>query len=538
MSLVPILMAAEAAARHSAVRRTAYRHCRLTREPFVVASYNFPGEAAAPLAFYYGTDPFAGRLVVSAEPRNRAVRFAGINEFSKDLVGYVAPYLALEERLVGRRGAERALDVAVAAPQIAVANRATRDYLGIRLGRSLRYLGLGETHPVPEETLWAGAHLSWLAEYLHMPGQSIFIAATELLARHFASGQSAFEDENLATLLAWIENEPGSGLAVISKAERESPPFGPVADPKLDAKLEPHVQAFGRAVRASDNKTADHHRTKVENLVRGPLTEAYRATYRALHLLRAIPEAPGVQERWERDLREWGNYARRCARGLPRFKRRHDALRAARLLETWSRAAQELKIREAYDDPLIMAEHDADGVCISGTVLAVEREHFEVKSGNKRASLVPLLRILAPVQPQLLAGDDVWWTGDGRVRCEIRSIEERREGWEVGLAVLENHKGGERLPSVHAHAVFAALSSFGGPPPEGPKEIPWTHTAGASKQQDREKSADIDEAASFGEAERKAADTEDEIGPDLAPEDTLAPPVGGLTEDEVPGVLV
>ncbi len=538
MSLVPILMAAEAAARHSAVRRTAYRHRRLARDPFVVAVYNLPGEAAAPLAFYYGTDSHAGQLVVAAEPRNRAVRFAGINAFSAALVAYVAPYLVTEERLVGRRGSQRALEVALSAPQIAVANRATRDYLGVRLGRSLRYLGLGETHPVPEETLWAGAHLSWLAEYLHMPGQSIFVAATELLAGHLATGQSALEDENLVTLLAWIENEPGSGLARISKVERECVPFGPVADPKLDEKLEPHVRAFGRAVRANDETAADRHRRQVENLVREPLTEAYHATYRALQILRAIPEAPGVQERWERDLREWSGYARRCAKGLPRFKRRHDALRAARLLETWSRAAEELAIREAYDDPLIMAEHDADGLCVSGAVVAVDLDHFEVKPGNKRKTLVPLLRIRSPSPPQLLVGDEVWWTGDGRVRCAIRSIEERGGNWEVGLAVLENHKGGERLPSVHAHTVFAALSSFGGPPPEAPKEIPWTHRPADSEQQDRDEPADGTEIARPGEAKREAADTEDEVGPDLAPEDTVAPPNSRLTEDEIPGVLV
>jgi hypothetical protein len=538
VSLLPILLTAEAASRHAAVRRAAYRHRMVTRDPLVIALYNLPGEAAAPLAFYYGTDPGAGELIVAPEPRNRTVRFEGIQTFSAALVAYIAPFLETQERRVGRAGAQRALEMALEAPQIVVPNRATRDYLGARLGRSLRYLGLGNTHPVPQETLWAGAHLSWLADYVHMPGQSIFVAATETLSRHFATGQSALEDENLATLLAWIENEPGSGLERIAQAERESPAFGPLADPKLDQKLEPHVQGFGRAVREEDLHAANRHRAQVERLVRAPLAEAYAATHRALAILRGLPEAAGVQERWASDLREWSAYARRCARGLPRFRRRHDALHAARLLETWSRAAEELAVREAYDDPLIMAEYDAAGLCLAGAVVSLNLENFEMKAGNRRATLVPLLLLEVGSQPQLLVGDEVWLTGDGRVRCEIRSIAERRGTWAVTLAVLQSHNKGERLPPAHSQAVFARLSTFGGPPPEGPREIPWTHRIADSDAPEREEVTRATEVESLGESDVAGADTEDELGPDFAPEDAVAAPSSSVPEGDVPGVLV
>jgi hypothetical protein len=538
MSLLQILLAAEAASIQKAVRRTAYRHRAVRDEPLVVAVYNLAGEAAAPLAFYYGTDSTSGKLVVAPEPRNREVRFAGINEFCADLVEYINPFLETREQLVGRAGRQFPLEVALDAPQIVVPNRATREYLGARLGRSLRYLGLGKTHPVPEATQWAGAHLSWLAEYVALPGQSIFLAATELLSRHFATGQSALEDENLATLIAWIENPAGSGLTEIQSLEAARVAFGPVPNPELDTRLESHVRAFGRAVREGDKRAQGKHRRAVEDLVRDPLAAAYRATHHALDVMRRIPDASAVDSRWATDVREWGAHARRCSRAIPRFARRHDALRAARMLELWSRAAQDLEIEEAFDDPLVMAEFDAGGRCISGTVSDVDDEHREIKPGNRRTSLVPLVAVSTSVAPQLLEGDKVCWTADRKVSGEIRQIRETRSGWIVVIAILSGHKQASRLPGERDAAVFVALTTFGGPSPNGPDEVPWTHRAALSEPIAGDDFSGTAEAAGVGDAEVLRADTEDEIGPDLAPDEVLPPPAATPEPGEIPGVLL
>lgn len=538
MSLLPILLAAEAAVHQQAVRRTAYRHRAIRDEPFVVVVYNLAGEAAAPLAFLYGTDPDAGKLVVAPEPRNREVRFACINAFCADLVDYIHPFLETREQLVGNLGHQYPLEVALDAPQIVVPNRATRDYLGTRLGRSLRYLGLGKTHPVPEATQWAGAHLSWLAEHARMPGQSVFLAATELLGRHFVTGQSSLEDENLATLLAWIRNEQGSGLGAIRRAEDQRIAFGPVPDPGLDQRLESHVQAFGRAVRAGDEKTQAEHRRAVEDLVREPLAVAYRATHEALDLMRPIPEAASVDKRWEADVGEWGAHARRCSRQIPRFSRRHEALRAARMLELWSRAQEDLEIEEAFDDPLVMAEFDAEGRCVSGSVLEVDDENYEIKPGNKRRSQVPLVRLLASTAPELLEGDETRWTRDRRLGGAIRRITQTRRGWEVEIAILDGHNRGERLPAERETTAFVALSTFGGRSPDGPDEVPWTHRLRRDEPLGGDDLSGTEEAAGVGDAEVVLADTEDEIGPDLAPEEVVAPPGVVGRPDEIPGVLL
>jgi hypothetical protein len=518
MTVLDVILQAEAAGRHSAVRRTAFRHRHLSNAPLVVCAYNLSGEAAGPLGFVWGTDPASPSGAFAAEPRNRDIRFAAINRFAAAFADWIRPFLVLvpEHRRDGN-----VMMVAQATPQIVFPNSATRDYVTARLGRSLRYLGLGATFPVPEPTQWAGSHLSWMAEHARFPGQSVVLAATELLRRHYATGQSALEDENLATLLAWIENEPGSGLARIRRAEDEEPPYGPVPDPDLETRIEPWVRGFSQARREEDAHAAATLEARVHEAVREPLLTAYAATHRALTHARSLTAAGGVATRNRTDLLQWSAHARQCAKFLPRFKKRHDPLRAARMLETWSHALEELDACEAFDDPLVMATYDADGLCVSGEVTAVDLDHKEVKSGNKRATQVPLVDVHCPGGTRLLPEMTVVWAGDRSVKGEIRDVVLGERGADVQIAILAGHKSGERIPKVSDSTVYAALDVFGGRGPDSPDEVPWTHRPPPDGDGDRGDDGDPTD-----------------VGTDLGPIEVLDAPSGTVGDpDDVPGVV-
>ena len=516
MSLVDLLMAAEASETGTAVRRTAYRHVHLEDEPMVVVAYNLSGEAAAPLGIMYGMESTAdtASLVIAAEPRNRESRFGAINAFAHDFADYIKPYLELET-VPTKQGTFR--QVALDTPQIVIPNRATRSYLGARLGRSLRYLGLGDTHDVPEATQWTGSHLSWLAEHSNLPGQSVFLAMTESLAQHFVTGQSALEDENLATLLAWIDGLPGDALRELELLEDRA--YGPVPNPEWEATLEPYVKAYTEGLRADDENRTQLAYDHIEQEVRAALSIAYEATHRAIEVLRRIDPAEHVANRWSTDVAEWSVHARRSANGIPRFARRHDALRAARALQRWTSAAEDLETQQAFDDPLIMARLDAEGRCLTGTVSSLDDGNREVKPGQTRRTRVPLIDVSLTAPTRHLVGEVVRLTDDQRVKGVLRNVDQSS----AQIAVMGGMRALDDLGlTENAEIMFVGLDPWGGRDPWAPDEVPWTHTS----------------SELAGEPEADPAAGADDDSPDLSLDELAAIQIiGAVGPDAEPGSL-
>lgn len=509
MSAIQLLLQAEAAERNAAVRRRAYRHAHIEDAPFVITTYNLSGEAAAPIGFMYGTSLKAARICIAAEPRNRELRFAAIHTFASALDKYMSARMVTAP-VVSKSG--QTYDNPVSAPQLWVPNRGTRDYLAARLGRSLRYLDRAPT-PATTETVWAGSYLSWLDEQRHYPGQSLLLAATDELTRHYATGQSALEDENLAVLLAWVRNKPGSGSDALAAAEG-GPAFGPVPDPDLEQVLDELLRSSAEVRRSGDERALRKLEKEVRELMTPVLTAGFTATLDAIAILRAIPEAASVASRATADRRRWGTYIWRANQGIPRFSRRHTPLRAAQLIEEWSHAAEHLEADEAFDDPLVMAELDAAGRCIIGKISTVDLDNREVKPGNKNATQVPLITVKLAGPTRLLPGDAITWAAERKVTGVVRKVDSLR----VTVALMGGHNYGKLCPGSGDSVLFVDLQPFGGGAPERQDDVPWTHKMPE-------------------DAPRRI--TSEESGPNLSPTEIAALPVADLSDPSlVPGVVL
>src|SRR5690606_3995796 len=124
----------------------------------------------------------------------------------------------------------------VAAPQILVPNRGGIGFVRL-FGRSTRFRRTTGEYAVDPSVPVLGQWLTFFAERTEHPGSCMLLAATDALALHWATGQSAVEDQNLASLVGWIS--PPAGLsgpeaAALAEDPVECPPAGPATDPSFD----------------------------------------------------------------------------------------------------------------------------------------------------------------------------------------------------------------------------------------------------------------------------------------------------------------
>jgi hypothetical protein len=127
-----------------------------------------------------------------------------------------------------------------------------------------------------------------------------------------------------------------------------------------------------------------------------------------------------------------------------------------------------------------MAEYVSDGLAIAGTAEIVDLDNREVKPGNTRRSLVPLVILHCADRPPFPLGTRLWWANPDRVVAELREVTPSPDGWTVVLALLEGHNYGTRVPAEGTQAVYATLSRSTYPQPSSSGDIPWTHQPAAA----------------------------------------------------------
>ncbi len=231
MSLIATLARFEAVSTGRAQPTATVLHRHLAARPLVLVPLTTAGEAGAPLGALVGTDRDAPRLLVVPQPRDRDLRFAFLAELADIVLPYVDTYADVVEAAersetdpeTGKR-VKVEVELCADAPQLILPSRTGIDFLRL-LGRSMRFRRTAEQdpeapHPAPPRVPLLGRWLTHFGERARVPGSSLLLALTDLLSRHWATGQSGVEDQHLASLLAWIDPPEGeSGEAAARRAE-------------------------------------------------------------------------------------------------------------------------------------------------------------------------------------------------------------------------------------------------------------------------------------------------------------------------------
>ncbi|MFJ2016285.1 hypothetical protein [Streptomyces nodosus] len=512
MSLIATLARLEAVRSGRAELLATVRHRHLSERPLVLVPLTTAGEAGAPLGALVGTDRDAPRLLVVPQPRDRDLRFAFLSELADVVLPYVDAYAEAVETAertetdpdTGKR-VKVEVDLCADAPQLIVPSRAGIDFVRL-LGRSMRFRRTAEQdpetpYPAPPRVPLLGRWLTHYGERARVPGSSLLLALTEVLARHWATGQSGLEDQQLGKLLAWIdppEGVSGADAAQWTELARDRdgqllcPPAGPATDPAFDNRLlAPAIERYDRArtrlAAAEDGVQADDRAAEltaaereIRALIDSRTRPTWEAVWRGLDLLRALPEGAHVAERWTRDRWSFTGHRDRVAAGEPPQPRRDDAVTAANKLAGREREQSRLDAQEALDDPLVMAGRRLAGEAFAGEVLEVVAAYSE----GKRPSPRPLVTVRTQDHPHLAEGTKVYRSLGGKAQsAEFVGYEGHAEG--DGLLVLRivDKMGRGKEPEAGSVPEKGDLICFtlfeheqrGGAKLPEPEDTPWTH---------------------------------------------------------------
>ncbi|WP_369037329.1 hypothetical protein [Streptomyces adonidis] len=429
MSLITTLARLEAVSTGRAQPAATVRHRHLSERPLVLVPLTTAGEAGAPLGALVGDDRNAPRLLVVPQPRDRDLRFAFLAELADVVLPFIDSYAdaveAAERNETDPETGKRVkveVELCADAPQLIVPSRAGIDFVRL-LGRSMRFRRTAEQdpetpHPAPPRVPLLGRWFTHYGERARVPGSALLLALTDVLSRHWATGQSTLEDQHLGALLAWIDppdGESGAEAALRAELARDAkgqllcPPAGPATDPAFDNKLlAPAIERFNRArtahAAAEDGLEADDRlgeltaaERELHTLVESRTRPTWDAVWHGLDLLRALPEGAHAADRWTRDRWSFTGHRDRVTAGEPPQPRRDDAVTAANKLATREREQARLEAQEALDDPLVMAGRRLSGEAFAGEVIDVVMTYSE----GKRPSPRPLVTVRTDDRPQL-----------------------------------------------------------------------------------------------------------------------------------------
>ncbi|MFJ5234593.1 hypothetical protein ACIQBJ_32425 [Kitasatospora sp. NPDC088391] len=518
MSLLSTLARLEAVRGQRAEPVATVRHRHLSERPMVLVPLAAAGEAGAPLAVLLGTDRDAPRLHFVPQPLNRTQRSEFLAATAADVVPYLESFGSEVELLEGSEkdpvSGEKVpvvRELCADAPQLIVPNAGGVAHLAL-LGRSTRFRRTVEDpdpgdYPAPTQVPLLGRWLTHLTDRAQVPGSSMLLAMTGLLSRHWATGQSNLEDQHLAARLAWHlapEGFPGAaagagtGAAAAEWVESARgadgqlahPSAGPTTDPRFDEQLlAPGILRHDAAVAVRDRAEAardaaelrraaelvERARAALAGALLAATLPTWRDVWRGIDLLRELPPAGHLPDRWEGDRWSFTMHRDRLAAGEPPQPRRDDAVTAARKLAQREREQAKLDIQEALDDPLAMAERRLSGEAFAGEVVEVVPEWSAGRSPKPR----PLLVVRTGDRPHADPGREVHRAhAEPAQRAEIVSSAPGEVVVRLlsGMGRKKDPEPGS-VPEPGDAVVFTLfeLAPRQSAPLPDPADTPWTH---------------------------------------------------------------
>ncbi len=470
MSTITAYARARAVAAGAAQPIATVRHLHLAEHPLVVVPLALAGEANAPLAAMIGTTEADPTLLMVAQPRNRDQRFAFAAALADAVLPHIERCCASVEQVKDRT---RSTD----APQLLVPNPAGIHFVRL-LGRSTRLRRTAGPYAVPFRVPILGRWLTWFAERAEHPGSSTLLAITDAITMHWATGQSAVEDANLAALLSWLD--PALVDPKLAEDPVVWPPAGPATDPGFDNEvLAPTIRAYEATEPDTPARLRAH--AALEHALRGQLEPTWRLMWRAAAVLRALPAATTVSARWAADRQRFTDFAEYVAAGGLPQARRDGAVAAARRLATLEQAQARFDADRAFDDPLVMAAHRATGAAFAGTVTAVDRTR-RVPNDNGNLVTRPLVEITTTDPVHLSPGTKVKAVSRPTQLGTVQSVAAQPDATVVALE-LSGGMGRAKIPPpgsvpepgetlCYTSVLAENVPSAGLPATE---DTPWTH---------------------------------------------------------------
>ncbi|MFF6991792.1 hypothetical protein [Streptomyces sp. NPDC010273] len=524
MSLISTLARLEAVDSGRAQPTATVLHRHLSARPLVLVPLTTAGEAGAPLGALVGTDRDAPRLLVVPQPRDRDLRFAFLAELADVVLPYIDTFAddveAAERNETDPETGKRVkveVELCADAPQLIVPSRAGVELVRL-LGRSMRFRRTAEQdpetpHPAPPHVPLLGRWLTHFGERARVPGSALLLALTEVLGRHWATGQSSLEDQHLGALLAWIappDGVSGAEAALDAELRRDAqgqlvcPPAGPATDPAFDNKLlAPAIERYDRArtalAAAEDGLEADDRlgeltaaEREIRSLVESRTRPTWDAVWHGIDLLRTLPEGAHAVDRWTRDRWSFTGHRDRIVAGEPPQPRRDDAVTAANKLATREREQARLDAQEALDDPLVMAGRRLAGEAFAGEVTDVVMAYSEGKSPRPR----PLVTVRTDDRPHLGERVKVFRSLGGKPQS-AEFVGHEEDGAVVVLRVVDKMGRGREpetgsLPEKGDRICFTLFEheQRGGAKLPDPEETPWTHGGPPGEESTVQESAD------------------------------------------------